>query len=477
MKRPLFNQPLFSRPLFNRLSSRIFAIFWLTLMLVVVVLLLLPHLDPRSQHTIPQPELDRYQDAAARISERLSSQPGTLQEKLLPLADPERHKGMQLYFTNDDGELLTPHQRTKALRNFITSADSPDAPRQKLYGRWMVAGPFLVKDQQQSALMYIGRVSHRPPPFFLRILDQPFHLLLLTMLVSTPLLLWLAWALSRPAHKLQEAAQRVASGQFTQDPTLESSGPREFRQAGASFNQMVSSVNQMIGGQQRLLSDISHELRSPLTRLRMATALAQRKQGNSAELERIDTEAERLEAMIAKLLELSRMQIHGQETREYSDAVSLWQDMLDDAEFEASQHKKSLACSPLLPWPLAGNTELLISALENVVRNAIYYSKDRIEVQFSANDHSLTVTIDDNGEGVPDDQLKDIFRPFYRVSTARDRHSGGTGLGLAITENAIRQHNGSITASHSPLGGLRVTLMLPLAQKSQRHSLSQPEAR
>lgn len=461
-------------PVLNRLSSRIFAIFWLTLMLVVLVLLLLPHLDPRAQHTIPRPELDRYQAAAERISERLSRRPGRLEEKLLPLADPKRHKGMQLYFTSLEGELLTPHERTKALRNFITSADSPDNPRQKLYGRWMVAGPFLVSDQRQNALMYVGRVTHRPPPFFLRILDQPFHLLLLTMLVSTPLLLWLAWALSRPARKLQHAAQRVASGQFTQDPTLETSGPQEFRQAGASFNQMVSSVNQMINGQQRLLSDISHELRSPLTRLRMATALAQRKQGSSPELDRIDTEAERLEAMIAKLLELSRMQIHGQEAREQSDAISLWQDMLDDAEFEASQHQKSLTCGPLLPWPLTGNAELLISALENVVRNAIYYGKDRVDVQFSANDHNLTITVDDNGSGVPDEELKDIFRPFYRVSTARDRHSGGTGLGLAITENAIRQHNGSITASRSPLGGLKVTLILPLAPHGQPQVSPEP---
>ncbi|KLU98371.1 histidine kinase dimerization/phospho-acceptor domain-containing protein, partial [Photobacterium aphoticum] len=95
-------------------------------------------------------------------------------------------------------------------------------------------------------------------------------------------------------------------GEFEADPRLEA-GPSEFKQAGASFNQMVQAINQMIGGQQRLLSDISHELRSPLTRLRMATALAQRKQGESKELTRIDTEAERLEKMISELLELSRM--------------------------------------------------------------------------------------------------------------------------------------------------------------------------
>ncbi|MEF1342326.1 HAMP domain-containing protein, partial [Vibrio rotiferianus] len=116
------------------------------------------------------------------------------------------------------------------------------------------------------------------------------QLLLAVRLVSTPLLLWLAWALSQPARRLETAAQRVAKGEFVIDPNLEK-GTTEFRQAGTSFNQMVEAVNQMISGQQRLLSDISHELRSPLTRLRMANALATRKQGESPELTRIDTEA------------------------------------------------------------------------------------------------------------------------------------------------------------------------------------------
>ncbi|OXE29514.1 two-component system sensor histidine kinase CpxA, partial [Vibrio parahaemolyticus] len=103
--------------------------------------------------------------------------------------------------------------------------------------------------------------------------------------------------------------------EFVIDPNLEK-GTAEFRQAGSSFNQMVEAVNQMISGQQRLLSDISHELRSPLTRLRMASALATRKQGDSPELVRIDTEAQRLEQMISELLELSRMQVNSHMTRE-----------------------------------------------------------------------------------------------------------------------------------------------------------------
>ena len=305
-------------PRFSSLYGRIFAIFWLTLLIVVVTIVLLPTFDPRAQHTIPAPQLERFRDSAQLIADKITASGGPLKNQLQRFTNHDRARGYQLYFTTEDGEIITPSARNKALRNFITTADSPSAPKQKLYGRWMMAGPFAIPYQQQTVLMYVGRIWHRPPPFFIQILDKPFQLLLVTMLVSTPLLLWLAWALSLPAQRLQQAAERVAAGQFEADPHLES-GPREFKQAGASFNQMVQAINQMIGGQQRLLSDISHELRSPLTRLRMATALAQRKQGESKELQRIDTEAERLEKMISELLELSRMQVNSHEQREHCD--------------------------------------------------------------------------------------------------------------------------------------------------------------
>ena len=143
---------------------------------------------------------------------------------------------------------------------------------------------------------------------------------------------------------------------------------------------------------------------------------------------------------------------------------SLWYEMLEDARFEAEQNHKQFSYNNLEEWPLYGNPGLLISALENVVRNAIKYGNDIITVNFEAQGDQLGIVIDDNGEGVPDAELDDIFRPFYRVSTARDRRSGGTGLGLAITDSAIRQHSGSIEASKSPLGGLRITITLPLSR-------------
>ncbi|OLQ92559.1 two-component system sensor histidine kinase CpxA [Vibrio ponticus] len=468
-------------PRFTSLYGRIFAIFWLTMLLVVIAVLALPHLDPRKPHAIPAENYKQMQLFAASVEKRYQGE--TNFKRLLRRIEADRpapyhsksdsrdaksraRTPKPLYFLTDlDGNIVSIQKqhdfKIRALQNLISTIESPEQPKQRLYGRFMVAGPVPVTLANQPLHMYISFKWDEPPPFLLRLFDHPLQLLLTVMLVSTPFLLWLAWALSQPARKLERAAKRVAKGEFIADPSLEK-GTSEFRQAGTAFNQMVQDVNQMISGQQRLLSDISHELRSPLTRLRMATALATRKQGESPELTRIDTEAQRLEQMIAELLELSRTQLDSHTDREQQPLSSLWEAILSDAQFEAEQMNKTLSYSPIPERTISGKPKLLMSALDNIVRNAIHYGKDQIEVSIFADREQVIVHVDDNGEGVPEQELEAIFRPFYRVSTARDRVSGGTGLGLAITQTAVRQHSGTIEASHSPLGGLRVTVCLPL---------------
>ncbi|MGR5237381.1 envelope stress sensor histidine kinase CpxA [Vibrio alfacsensis] len=459
--------PRFKLPKINSLYGRIFAIFWFTMFLVLMAVLSLPHLDPRKARDIPQDHYQRMIEMRNGIEKKYQNET-SLGKILFSVEGHRRNKHdprPQVFFSDDEGNVLTSATRSdfrmRAMQNFVTSIDDQKQPKQKLYGRYMIAGPVPIKLAGSDLLMYVGFKWNQPPPIMLRLFDHPLQLLLAVMVVSTPLLLWLAWALSQPARRLETAAQRVAKGEFVIDPNLEK-GTSEFRQAGASFNQMVEAVNQMISGQQRLLSDISHELRSPLTRLRMASALATRKQGESPELTRIDTEAQRLEQMIAELLELSRMQVNSHMTRETQPIASLWEEIIKDAQFEAEQMGKTLSYSDLPDRTISGNPKLLMSAIENIIRNAIYYGKDQVRVDIQDHVDTLNITVDDNGEGVPEDELEAIFRPFYRVSTARDRHTGGTGLGLTITESAIRQHSGSIVASRSPLGGLRVTVELPL---------------
>ncbi|AIW20101.1 envelope stress sensor histidine kinase CpxA [Vibrio coralliilyticus] len=454
-------------PKITSLYGRIFAIFWFTMFLVLIAVLSLPHLDPRKSRDIPTDHYKKLIGIKQKIEKNFAREQD-LRRIIFQLEGPKRSPRdprPRFVLTDLEGNILTTRDRKdfklKAVQNFITSIENPEHPKQRLYGHYMVAGPLPITLAQRDLLLYVGMKWNQPSPFLIRLFDKPFQLLFAVMLVSTPLLLWLAWALSQPARKLERAAKRVAKGEFFVDPQLEK-GTSEFRQAGKSFNQMVEAVNQMISGQQRLLSDISHELRSPLTRLRMATALASRKQGESPELNRIDTEAQRLEQMIGELLELSRMQVDSHVEREQQPIGSLWEAILSDAQFEAEQMNKTLRYDAIPERTISGNPKLLMSAVDNIVRNAIYYGKDVIQVSLSIHSDQLTIAVDDNGEGVPEQELEAIFRPFYRVSTARDRHSGGTGLGLAITENAIRQHSGSIQALRSEFGGLRVEIRLPL---------------
>lgn len=457
-------------PKITSLYGRIFAIFWFTMFLVILAVLALPRLDPRLTKDISPPHYSDMLQTRDRIEQEFSG--GKELHSVIDEIERRSKRGnednkLRLYITDLDGEIQVWSRRSdftlRMLRNFVTRVEDPLKPQQKLYGKIMLSGPFPIKLGDEDRLLYIGVKWNEPPSFLLQLFDHPFRLLLAVMLVSTPLLLWLAWALSQPARRLEKAAQRVAQGVFETDPSLEK-GTSEFRQAGESFNQMVEAVNDMICRQQRLLSDISHELRSPLTRLRMAQALATRKQGESTELTRIDTEAQRLEQMIGKLLELSSMQVDNHKNREAQPLSSLWEELLTDCQFEAEQMGKVLHVSAIPERSIVCYPQLLMSALENIVRNAISYSKDEIRVDMREEAEALHIRIEDNGEGVPDEELESIFRPFYRVSTARDRHSGGTGLGLAITESAIRQHNGSVSASRSEMGGLLVEVSLPLLQ-------------
>jgi two-component system sensor histidine kinase CpxA len=458
-------------PKISSLYGRIFAIFWFTMLLVLIAVLALPHLDPRVAREVSTETLGQIKASRDRIERQFANEP-SIGRIIYKLDQSDRMhnkdrktKGPSFFIVDKAGNILSTQKhvdfKERILKNFITSVDTFDKPMQKLYGRYMLVGPVSISLAKQEYDLYIGIRWNQPPPFLLRMFDKPFQLLLVVMAVSTPFLLWLAWALSQPARRLERAAKRVAKGEFNPDPTLET-GTTEFKQAGQSFNQMVLAVNQMISGQQRLLSDISHELRSPLTRLRMATGLATRKQGESAELTRIDTEAQRLEQMIAELLELSRMNTDNHVTRESQPASSLWEEIFSDAQFEAEQVGKTLHFSTIPELSIVGNPKLLMSAIENIVRNAIRYGESEINIALYQHDDMLHIIVEDDGPGVPDDELDDIFRPFYRVSTARDRDSGGTGLGLAITQNAIIQHRGQIIASRSELGGLKMHVELPL---------------
>ena len=214
-------------PRITSLYGRIFAIFWFTMFLVLVAVLSLPHLDPRRSRDIPAAHYAKLIEAKQKIEQRFANE-RDLRQIIFQLERPRRSNREprpRFVLTDLDGNILTTQNRKdfklKAVQNFITSIEDPEKPKQRLYGHYMVAGPLPITLAQNDLLLYVGVKWNQPPPFMLRLFDKPFQLLFAVMLVSTPLLLWLAWALSQPARKLERAAKRVAKGEFCVDPELE----------------------------------------------------------------------------------------------------------------------------------------------------------------------------------------------------------------------------------------------------------------
>ncbi|MGJ7196645.1 envelope stress sensor histidine kinase CpxA [Morganella morganii] len=451
----------------SSLTARIFAIFWFTLALVLLLVLMVPKLDSRQLMPLQEAEYRQGMMLQQHIESDLAQDPANdllwwrrLTRALVKWTPPDK----RLIIVTTEGRIIGPIRNdSQVIRNFMGQSDNTDNPKKKRYGRIELLGPFEVRDGEDRYQLYLIRPANTAQSDFINFLiDRPFLLLAATMLISTPLLLWLAWSLAKPARKLKNAADDVAKGNLRQHPELEA-GPQEFLAAGNSFNQMISALERMVNAQQRLISDISHELRTPLTRLQLATALLRRRHGESKELERIETETHRLDGMINDLLVLSRSQHKNELLRQNIKANELWDDILDNAKFEAEQRHKTLEItSPPGPWTIYCNPSALGSAFENIVRNALRYSNQHIQVAFSADTKGISIVVDDDGPGVSPEDREHIFRPFYRTDEARDRESGGNGLGLAIVSTAISQHNGKVTANDSPLGGLRLEIWLPL---------------
>ncbi|WP_194419094.1 envelope stress sensor histidine kinase CpxA [Klebsiella quasipneumoniae] len=438
------------------LTARIFAIFWLTLALVLMLVLMLPKLDSRQMTELLESEQRQGIMIEQHVEAELANDPPNdlmWWRRLFRAIDKWAPPGQRLLLVTSEGRVIgAERNEMQIIRNFIGQADNADHPQKKRYGRLEMVGPFSVRDGEDNYQLYLIRPASTSQSDFINLLfDRPLLLLIVTMLVSAPLLLWLAWSLAKPARKLKNAADEVAQGNLRQHPELEA-GPQEFLAAGASFNQMVTALERMMTSQQRLLSDISHELRTPLTRLQLGTALLRRRSGESKE-----RPAGQMRMSRAKNALVS----------ETVKANQLWSEVLDNAAFEAEQMGKSFTVEyPPGPWPLYGNPNALESALENIVRNALRYSHTKISVSFSVDKDGITVNVDDDGPGVSPEDREQIFRPFYRTDEARDRESGGTGLGLAIVETAIQQHRGWVKADDSPLGGLRLTLWLPLYKRT-----------
>jgi len=287
--------------------------------------------------------------------------------------------------------------------------------------------------------------------------------LLLAIVIIGLVSFTLAAILSRRIRHLRSAAQVIAEGDLSARVTLK--GRDEVSALATDFNLMAERISEMMASQRRLVSDVSHELRSPLARLRIALELAERAQDPAQALTRIGKEADELEQLVSDLLSLARIE-SGQSLMERQPVplCELLNTIVADANFEGEALKRRVVLESCDKSSVEGDPVLLHAAIENVVRNALRYTPEgsTIGINLRQQNRALQITIEDQGPGVPEEALDRLFEPFARVAEARDRNSGGYGLGLAITGRTLIAHGGDAKAENRPGGGLRVTLTLPI---------------
>jgi two-component system, OmpR family, sensor histidine kinase CpxA len=327
-----------------------------------------------------------------------------------------------------------------------------------------------------------------PPPgprLFLGPRGLPVPGLIILVISSGLVCYLLARVLTMPIVRLRSATQQLAAGDLTARAGAPKSGRRD-EVAGLirDFDAMAERLENLVKAQSRLLNDISHELRSPLARLNVALGLARQRSGSDAAdmLDRIELEASRLNELIGRLLTLARLEDGEQNvpgTPVALDEVVLA--VAEDAEFEAQARRCHVRSDiPAGDWSVRGQASLLHSAIENVVRNAIRYTREgttvelRLEKKIGPEGTQAVVSVSDCGSGVPADALEKLFQPFYRLDDDRGRQTGGVGLGLAITERAVRFHGGKVAAFNRAEGGLRLEIRLPLLASAASRPAPEP---
>jgi two-component system sensor histidine kinase CpxA len=292
---------------------------------------------------------------------------------------------------------------------------------------------------------------------------NPWLRILLAFLVSGLICYLLSRLMTRNLKQLQTAARRLATGDLETRINVRESGGDETDELARDFNSMAAQLQERVLAQKRLLSDVSHELRSPLARLRIALALAQQKPADSARfLQRIELDTERLEELITQLL-TSESADFDPEGR--VDLMPLLQTLCESADFEGRAKGSRVALQTTLKEAVvAGTSDPLRKSFENILRNALTYAEagSTVRVKLGRLNERFEVRVEDRGPGVPEAELGKIFDSFYRVDNARERETGGYGLGLAIARRAIQQHGGVIRAENTDQG-LAIIVQLPAA--------------
>lgn len=282
---------------------------------------------------------------------------------------------------------------------------------------------------------------------------------------ATGVLCWLASVgVVSPIRRI--AAKIALFGQGDLTVRVKTQRQDEIGKLGRSFNQMAERLERLIMSERRLLGDISHELRSPLARLKFAVKLARTAPDPKSALDRIERDIDRITSLVADIVEITF--IEGDPAVQDPGLVrpgEIVEEVVRDCALEAQFRSCTIEVEGALSGEVMGNRELLRRAIENVVRNGIRYApkQSKIQLIISETEGEAKIAVRDFGPGVPENTLSRIFDPFFRVEEARATMNGaGSGMGLSIAKRAVQVHHGTIRATNAT-PGLRVEIIIPLA--------------
>jgi two-component system sensor histidine kinase CpxA len=436
-----------------RLFWKLFFALWLSIMGFAVIMATVN--NQLAQRNVPEEPAARFNRDIDLLVEKLSRglQQGPQVARRILRSLPRQVRNRTYLFDENGQELMGRERARERLK-----------PRQ---GQHMSRELFDAKNN-----VYRLVVLRRPPPGALL---EPggrgiAWRLLIAAIVSALVSFIIARYLAAPMVQLGIASRRLASGDLSTriGPPL-SNRKDEFGNLAGDFDEMASRLQDLQNANRRLLRDVSHELRSPLARLRVALEIARNRDSAAVagELDRIELEGDRRETLVDEVLNLLRESSEATPLKlEDFDLVELLTDLQGAVNYEVSENALGVSLDASGPQLIRADRELLWRAFENLLRNALIHSQDsagvEIESVLEQKDHQLNIFIRDTGPGIPPQHLDKIFQPFYRVQEARDRKSGGHGLGLAIAHAAIRRHGGTIEARNRDEGGLEMHISLPL---------------
>ncbi|MBF0341564.1 MAG: HAMP domain-containing protein [Magnetococcales bacterium] len=302
------------------------------------------------------------------------------------------------------------------------------------------------------------------PRWWLIIKDYPLRLLGVIAIIALVVFL-LARHFTQPIRHLQSMAMALASGNLTtRVAAIRGRIPDELSDLAGDFNFMAQQLEDLFHAQHRLLRDVSHELRSPLARIRVAMGLLEQSQTEVDDnLTRMAMELERLDELIGQIITISRPVVPGGIRRDVLvDLGEMVRDVVADGRFEMERQQRLLVLERVDTALLWADATGLHSAIDNVLRNALHHTDQQgtVFVELIREGNYAWLLVADQGPGVPESDLKHIFSPFFRLEESRERVTGGFGLGLAIAARVVSEHGGEISARNRPEGGLVISITL-----------------